>query len=537
MSENNDKHTGITEQAEAQTHMTSLIGSQDFTGLTVLVAGLGLSGSGVVHVLRDHGVHVLTLDDGKKDADVRSDSPIDWNSIDLLVVSPVFPPSTPFILEAQKADVPVWSEIEFAWHTRSNSTATQAPAPWVGVTGTDGKTTTTEMISAMLTAAGKKAPAVGNIGVSASESVQDASADHFVVELSSFALHFTHSLHLDTAVWTNVSPDHLDWHGGFDNYARDKSTVFRQARRAIVFNADDRVVSRYATSAHTQSGCQRVGFTLGKPRKGQIGVDGGWIVDRSTLSENADDITDGRVVRLAVFSDALKRSDGSVFPHLLADTLAATGAALSQGVSGDAIRKALANFVPDPHRLQRVASYKAPGVKAASREIRFIDDSKATDILASQASLSAFPDKSVLWICGGLAKGATFNKLLRQYGRKIKAAAIIGKDRTPFVEAFDDDAPDVPYVQIQAEDGTQALRESIESLMSRADPGDVVLLAPAAASMDQFPNYVVRGDIFATLAKKWVADHTNHTTNADYSAEADHSTDADSAAKTEDTRA
>ena len=148
--------------------MTSLIGSQDFTGLTVLVAGLGLSGRGVVHVLRDHGVHVLTLDDGKKDADLRSDSPIDWNSIDLLVVSPVFPPSTPFILEAQKADVPVWSEIEFAWHTRSNSTATQAPAPWVGVTGTDGKTTTTEMISAMLTAAGGKAPAVGNIGVSAS---------------------------------------------------------------------------------------------------------------------------------------------------------------------------------------------------------------------------------------------------------------------------------------------------------------------------------------------------------------------------------
>lgn len=485
-----------------------LIGSQDFTGLTVLVAGLGLSGRGVVSVLKDHGVRFLTLDDGKKNADYRSNSRIDWRSIDLLVISPVFPPSTQFIRDAQKAGVPIWSEIEFAWRTRALAASTHSPAPWVGVTGTDGKTTTTEMIAAMLKESGKKAPAIGNIGVSASRSVQDASANDFVVELSSFALHFTRSLALEVAVWTNVSPDHLDWHGGFDNYARDKSTVFRHARRAIIFNADDKVVSRYATSAHTAPRCRRVGFTLSAPRRCQIGVEGGWIIDRSGLSEGQPDIQEGRVVRLAIFSDALKRSDGSVFPHLLADALAACGAALAMGVGGDAIRKALANFVPDPHRLQLVASYKAPGVRAKSREIRFIDDSKATDILASQASLSAFPDKSVLWICGGLAKGATFGKLLHRYGKKIKAAAIIGKDRSPFVEALDDDAPDVPYVQITADDGTAALRDSIDTLMSRADPGDVVLLAPAAASMDQFPNYVVRGNIFARLARQWVAAHS-----------------------------
>ncbi len=495
-------------QDGAQTRQGRIfIGDQDFTGLTVIVAGLGLSGRGVVDVLRAHGVRVLTLDDGKKDADLRSDSSIDWKNIDLLVVSPVFPPSTGFIRQAQAAGVPVWSEIEFAWRTRTDRAGATSPAPWIGVTGTDGKTTTTEMAAAMLAAQGRTAPAVGNIGVSASRAVQDPSADDFVVELSSFALHFTSSLHLDVAVWTNVSPDHLDWHGGFDNYARDKSTVFQGARRAILFNADDRVVSRYATRAHTASGCRRVGFTLAAPRPGQIGVDGGWIVDRSGLSESIDDIEQGRVVRLAVFSDALKRSDGSVFPHLLSDALAATGAALAMGVPGAAIRKALANFVPDPHRLQLVASYKAPGVTADSRAIRFIDDSKATDILASQASLSAFPDKSVLWICGGLAKGATFGKLLHQYGKKIKAAAIIGKNRSPFVEAFDDDAPDVPYVQILADDGTEALRQAVESLMDRADPGDVVLLAPAAASMDQFPNYVVRGDIFAKIARQWVAGH------------------------------
>lgn len=494
---------------ETDTSKRIMIGGQDFTGLTVLVAGLGLSGRGVVDVLHDHGVHVLTLDDGKRDADLRSDSDIDWEGVDLLIVSPVFPPTTGFVLAAQKAGVPVWSEIEFAWRTRTDRKDAPAPAPWIGVTGTDGKTTTTEMAAAMLEADGRTAPAVGNIGVSASRAVQDPSADDFVVELSSFALHFTHSLALDVAVWTNVSPDHLDWHGGFDNYARDKSTVFRDARRAILFNADDRVVSRYATRARTQPGCRRVGFTLSAPHKGQIGVDGGWIVDRAGLSEGATDIQDGRVVRLAVFSDALKRGDGTVFPHLLADALAAVGAALAMGVSGDAIRRALANFVPDPHRLQLVARYKAPGVRAESRAVRFIDDSKATDILASQASLSAFPDKSVLWICGGLAKGATFGKLLRQYGKKIKAAAIIGKDRSPFVEAFDDDAPDVPYAQILADDGTEALRQSIETLMDRAEPGDVVLLAPAAASMDQFPNYVVRGDIFARLARQWVDDHSD----------------------------
>lgn len=486
-----------------------LIGSQDFTGVTVLVAGLGLSGKGVAAVLRSHGVKVLTLDDRAADADLKSDSPIDWSTIDLLVVSPVFPPSTGFVVAAQKAGVPVWSEIEFAWRTRANAAGSGRPAPWIGVTGTDGKTTTTEMTSAMLEASGKKAPAVGNIGISASRSVQDPSADDFVVELSSFALHFTHTTSLDVAVWTNVSPDHLDWHGGFDNYARDKSTVFRDARRAIVFNADDRVVSRYATRARTLPGCARVGFTLNAPRRGQIGVDGGWIVDRSGLSEGIGDIDDGRVVRLAVFSDALKRSDGTVFPHLLADALAACGAALAMGVPGAAIRRALANFVPDPHRLQLVARYKAPGVIADSRDIRFIDDSKATDILASEASLSAFPDKSILWICGGLAKGASFGKLLHEYGRKIKAAAIIGLDKSPFVEAFDDDAPDVPYIEIEDTDGQAALRHSIEALMKKADPGDVVLLAPAAASMDQFRNYVVRGDQFAQIAKQWIDDQAD----------------------------
>lgn len=481
-----------------------VIGGYDFTGKTVLVAGLGISGESVVHILTAHDIPVISVDQKKTDATYSSFDDVDWSHISLVVTSPVFKPTSPFLIEASRRRIPVWSEVEFAWRTRVSRPQTGKPAGWIGITGTDGKTTTTEMIAAMLKAQGRTCPAVGNIGSPVSAAVQDPHNDGFVVELSSFAMHFTDSLHLQVAVWTNISADHLDWHGGFANYSHDKSKVFVNAQKAIVYNADDPVVSQHAYDVQLPATCQKVGFTLHAPQSSQIGVQDGWIVDRSSLSHSYSDVSDGRIIALSDFSAQLCDGNGHVYPHLIADGLAAIGAALAVRVPLSDIRTALAHFTPDPHRIQLVAQYRDTA-DGQSDPIAFIDDSKATDILAVQASLSSFPDGKVVWICGGLAKGATFTNLVASIRRKMKAAVVIGVDQAPFVSALKSAASDVPYTCIPAGgSGQQVMDQAIAAAMTYAKPGDSVLLAPAAASMDQFRNYPDRGDKFAAAARSWI---------------------------------
>ena len=160
------------------------------------------------------------MDEKKPDADLHSFDHIDWDHVDLVMTSPVFNPRTPFILEAQRRGIPVMSEVELAWQLRVDCDATGHPAQWIGITGTNGKTSTTEMTSEMLTACGLTAPAVGNIGKAVSHAAVDPANDVLCVELSSFQLHFTDSLELDCAAITNIADDHLDWHGGIDKFTR-----------------------------------------------------------------------------------------------------------------------------------------------------------------------------------------------------------------------------------------------------------------------------------------------------------------------------
>lgn len=198
----------------------------EFPFHNVLVAGLGVSGIGAMEVLKTVGANATSADERKEEAQIHDFSKIDWNAIDAVVTSPVFNPRTPFILEAQKRNIPVISEVELAWLVRVKSLKTSLPAAWIGITGTNGKTSTTEMTSDMLTACGLDAPAVGNIGKSVSYAALEKEHDALCVELSSFQLHFTNSLELDCAAITNIAADHLDWHGGIEAYAKDKSKVF-----------------------------------------------------------------------------------------------------------------------------------------------------------------------------------------------------------------------------------------------------------------------------------------------------------------------
>ena len=440
-------------------------------GKTVIVAGLGVSGQSMMEVLGSRAGRVLGVDEKKPDADLHSFDQIDWDNTDMVMTSPVFNPRTPFILEAQKRNIPVMSEVELAWQLRVNSNTTGKPAQWIGITGTNGKTSTTEMTSEMLTACGLAAPAVGNIGKAVSHAAVDPANDVLCVELSSFQLHFTYSLELDCAAITNIADDHLDWHGGIENYAADKAKVFHNVKKALVYNADDERVTKLAFAAQTAPECRRIGFTLAEPKDGQIGVKDGWIVDMSGIAGGEA----GKPFQVAKVTDFthLTEPDGTVYPHLLADALTALALVLGLGADKDKALAALKQFTPGGHRIQTVAVAKTSDV----------------------------------WIAGGLAKGSRFEQLVADQAHTIKAAIIIGKDQQPMLDAFKASAPDIPMSIIDPTDNDTVMARAIDAAGTYAQSGDVVLMAPACASMDQFKSYADRGNQFAQQAQRWVNEH------------------------------
>ena len=472
----------------------------DINGRTVLVAGLGVSGRGMADVLRGCGAHPLTVDERNPDADLHDFDAIDWEGVDLVATSPVFAPTTPFLVEAARRGIETVGEVELAWRLRVDRDHAEGPAPWIGITGTNGKTSTTEMTAAMMAACGLDAPAVGNIGRSLSLAARDPHVDALCVELSSFQLHFTSSLALACAAITNIADDHLDWHGGIDNYAADKAKVFHGVTRALVYNADDARVSALAAAAETAPGCRRIGFTLGVPADGQIGVEDGWIVDRSGVA-GAPAGTAERIADITGFTH-LCEPDGTVYPHLLADALTALALVLGYGVDRERALEALRAFHPGGHRIQTVAT-----ATLADGDVRFVDDSKATNAHAAKASLSSFADKSVVWIAGGLAKGGRFEGLVADQAHVIKAAVIIGVDQRPMLDAFAASAPDIPLTVIDPTERDTVMERAVEAAAGYAQGGDVVLMAPACASMDQFRSYAERGDRFAVAAVRWTEGH------------------------------
>lgn len=473
----------------------------DMSGKTAIVAGLGVSGQSMMEVLGSRAEKVLGVDEKKPDADLHSFDHIDWDHVDLVMTSPVFNPRTPFILEAQRRGIPVMSEVELAWQLRVDCDATGHSAQWIGITGTNGKTSTTEMTSEMLTACGLTAPAVGNIGKAVSHAAVDPANDVLCVELSSFQLHFTDSLELDCAAITNIADDHLDWHGGIDNYASDKAKVFHHAKKALVYNADDERVTKLAFAAETAEGCRRVGFTLSEPQDGQIGVKDGWIVDMSGIAGGEAGKPE-QVAKVAEFTH-LTEPDGTVYPHLLADALTALALVLGLGADKEKAIASLKQFTPGGHRIQTVAT----ATMADGGAIRFVDDSKATNAHAAKASLNSFADKSVVWIAGGLAKGSRFEQLVADQAHTIKAAVIIGRDQQPMLDAFKTSAPNIPLTIIDPADNGVIMERAVDAAGEYVQSGDVVLMAPACASMDQFKSYADRGNQFAQQAQRWVNEH------------------------------
>jgi UDP-N-acetylmuramoylalanine--D-glutamate ligase len=432
-----------------------------------LVVGAGRTGAAVTAALTRRDVSVTVLETGTATARAAADElaglgativhnaeGISVEAFDVIVPSPGVPEHAELLVAATAGAVPVWSEPELAWRIADGRTVL------VAITGTNGKTTTTELTAACL-----DAPTGGNIGTPLVTLLDRADAPPRVVaELSSFQLRFAETLRPHVAVLLNVAPDHLDWHGSLTSYRSAKARLWQrqEAGDVTVYNADDD--GARTTVAEHPPPAGTVSFTLGVPADGQVGIDGGAIV--ATLQ--------GQTTAVAGL-DTLALSG----PHNIANACAAVAAALAAGAPAGTLAGPLQRFRPGAHRLEDVATVNG---------VRYVNDSKATNPHAAAAALSSFEQGRVLWIAGGLGKGLDFDSLAPLIASATKVVLTIGASG-PQIAAV---AAGAGVEVVDA--GT--LDAAVARAAALAGPGDVVLLAPACASMDQFTDYAHRGTAF-----------------------------------------
>ena len=485
-------------------HLTSW--HSDWRGLRVVVFGLGVSGFSVADTLAELGANVLVVAEKAEpdlldildvigvphitgDAAKGVPTQVVDHAPDLIVTSPGVLPQHALLAWASSQNLPVWVDIDLAWRLRDK---TDKVAEWLMVTGTNGKTTTVQLVEAMLNHSGRRAIACGNIGTPILDAIRDPQGwDALVVELSSFQLHYMGSeIAPHSSAVLNLADDHIDWHGSFAAYGAAKAKVFNNVRVACVYNVGDTATMQMVEDADVQEGARAIGFSVVAPRLSEIGYVDDILCDRAFIQERAT-----TAMPLATLDDL--NQIGVVTPHLMANAAAAACLARAIGVSAEQISDAIRNFKMDAHRIELVC--EANGVT-------WYDDSKATNPHAAAASLASFD--RVVWVVGGLLKGVDIRPLVERFAKKLAAAIVIGIDREPILSAFADLAPEVLVheVALGSGEGERVMDEVARIAAASATPGDTILLAPAAASMDQFKDYADRGQKFAAAARQAVGE-------------------------------
>ena len=462
----------------------------DWAGLRVIVLGLGVTGFSVADTLVELGAE-LTVLASRADEEIADlldvigvglvrdgfDDAFDDFAPELVIVSPGFAPHHPLVQRATSRGIPLWGDVELAWRLRDKTGKT---AEWIAVTGTNGKTTTVQLATAMIAASGKRVVACGNVGVPVLDAVRDPIGfDVLVVELSSFQLHYLDSMSAWASVCLNVAEDHLDWHGSPEAYRTAKAKVYERTAVACVYNLEDAATREMVERAEVVEGCRAIGFGLGLPGPSDLGIVDDIVVDRAFLDDRHRS-----AIELTTIVELEAVGLGS--PHMVANVLAAAALARSIGVEPHVIRLALRAFRLDHHRTETVAL--ADGV-------RWVNDSKATNPHAAAAALESFD--SVVWVVGGLLKGVDVSDLVATNAPRLRAAIVIGVDRHAVVDAFARHAPETPLFEVDTTDTKEVMPTVVRLSAAVARSGDTVLLAPAAASMDQFTDYADRGNRFA----------------------------------------
>ncbi len=509
-------------------------------GRRICVAGLGVSGPPAARVLTTLGAEVVAVD-ARDDTERRelaavleaggigvrlgvTLASILPEGTDLVVTSPGWQPDAALLVAAAAAGIEVMGDTELAWRLRP-MLPDGREQPWLAVTGTNGKTTTVRMLALMLAAAGCRSIAAGNVGTSLIDVVTEPEAYEVVaVELSSLQLHWSSSVRPLAAAVLNVAGHHLDWHGDLEAYAAAKARIFAPGTIAIG-NADDQRSSAMAAAAGASGAAGRaVLYRLGEPGPGELGVAEGFLIDRAFSDptagaagqDRAGPADAGEGVRLAEVSDlAMPDPSGPArashpgvrdhgepvagnrpaAPHTVADALAAAALARAYGVPAAAVRAGLRRFRPAPHRVWLVGTV---GV------VDFVDDSKATNPHAAAASLGSFG--SVVWVAGCQLKSAEsdLDALVKGAAPRLRGVVLLGADRDKIGAALARHAPRVPVVEASGTD-TGVMDLVVAKAAGLAEPGDTVLLAPAAQSFDMFRDYPARGEAFAAAVRRLAA--------------------------------
>ncbi|WP_149556162.1 UDP-N-acetylmuramoyl-L-alanine--D-glutamate ligase [Streptococcus cristatus] len=441
-----------------------------FANKKVLVLGLAKSGESAARLLDKLGA-IVTVNDGKPFEEnpaaqslleegikvITGGHPLELLDEDFewMVKNPGIPYNNPMVMRALEKKIPVITEVELAYLI--------SDAPIIGITGSNGKTTTTTMIAEVLTAGGQNGLLSGNIGFPASQVAQDAGeTDTLVMELSSFQLMGIEAFHPEIAVITNLMPTHLDYHGSFEEYVAAKWNIQKN------MTASDYVVLNFNQDLAKELAKKTAAKVL--PFSTKEKVDGAYL--------------DGDV--LTFRGEAIMKASELGVPgsHNVENALATIAVAKLRGIDNQVIRETLAHFGGVKHRLQYVGEIN---------QVKFYNDSKSTNILATQKALSGFDNSKVILIAGGLDRGNEFDELVPDI-KGLKKMVILGESAARVKRAADQ--AEVSY--LDASD----IRDATRKAFSVAEPGDIVLLSPANASWDMYKNFEVRGDEFLAVFKE-----------------------------------
>lgn len=466
------------------------------------VVGLGLSGIATCEVLSQLDAKVLAFDikaeNGVKLAELENVEFISCDSnedlavklseydYDKVVVSPGIPATGVIWEYLHSCEKEVFSDVELAWRygLQLQEQGEQAPT-WLCITGTNGKTTTTSMLESILKTAGLESCSAGNIGLPLIKVIHEKKYEVLAVELSSFNLHSSLSLSPVAACCLNVSEDHIDWHGSFENYVSDKGRIFHNTQVACIYNCEDDLTMKMVEDADVIEGCRAIGITMSAPSVSQIGVVEDIIVDRAFITNRH---THGQV--LASFDDLKHLCEGAVkVPEtLIQDAMFAAALARSINIDSGYISEGLRNFEVADHRFAFVDTVDG---------ISYINDSKATNPHAMQSALSMLEDQKVVLLCGGDAKGADLIDVFSKTADKIKGLVILGADHFDVLRGVSESGLNTDAVIVEHNDDIyEYMLDAVRLARGFAQSGDTVLLSPGCASWDQFDSYKHRGDLF-----------------------------------------
>jgi UDP-N-acetylmuramoylalanine--D-glutamate ligase len=430
-----------------------------------LVVGLGATGLSIARYLQRNDVNAIYFDSREEppgleelreicpDAKVVLGGKALPKSVERIIASPGIPDSHPLLKKALKKKLSVVSDIELF--------SRDAKAPFVAITGSNGKSTVTTLLYHMCSADGRETLAGGNLGEPALDLLSQDRPDIYVLELSSFQLHRTQNLPAKVAVLLNVSPDHLDWHADENEYRQSKYRVYTDAEAAVINRADEEA-AKYAER------CERViSFGLDEPEDGQYGM---------RVDDDQTYLACGETLLLST------RDLAMYGVHNQLNALAALAAGDLLGLDMSAMLRVLVEFPGLPHRMQFVARIGA---------VDYINDSKATNVAAAVASIESV-DTMLVLVAGGDGKGGDFSDLSAAVEEKLRGAVLIGKDAEKIARALDTVMP-VHFAD--------TMGAAVSMAAKCAESDDTVLLAPACASLDQYSNYMERGDSFCAAVE------------------------------------